>query len=96
MVTGTKVVKLHRMLTKCYRGTRTDSRSAAAKRHLEMSVMGKEVDRVKLTDERFGSLACKALTAAPIGSARVRGCVADQSHLPVTRQVAARVRRHIE
>ena len=45
------VIKLHRLLANRYRGTRTNSSPAAAKLHLVMSVMGKGVQRVKLTGE---------------------------------------------
>lgn len=46
------VLKLHRLLAGRYPGTRTNSSPAAAKLHLVMSVMGKGVQRVKLTGER--------------------------------------------
>jgi len=46
------VIKLHRLLAGRYPGTRTNSSPAAAKLHRVMSVMGKGVQRVKLTGER--------------------------------------------
>jgi len=52
VVTDTSVVKLHRLLTRRYPGTRTNSNPAAAKLHLVMSVMGKGLEKVKLTGER--------------------------------------------
>ena len=52
VVTDSSVVKLHRLLSKCYPGTRTNSSPAAAKLHLVMSVSGKGMERVKLTGER--------------------------------------------
>ena len=52
MVADATVVKLHRLLAKRYRGTRTNSSPAAAKLHLVMSVTGRGVERVKLTGER--------------------------------------------
>lgn len=52
VVSDASVVKLHRMLARRYPGTRTNSSPAAAKLHLVMSVMGKGLERVKLTGER--------------------------------------------
>ena len=46
MVADATVVKLHRLLAKRYRGTRTNSSPAAAKLHLVMSVTGRGVERV--------------------------------------------------
>jgi putative transposase len=46
------VCKLHRLLSRRFPGTRTNSSPAAAKLHLVMSVLGKGLERVKLTDER--------------------------------------------
>jgi IS4 transposase len=52
VVTDASVVKLHRVLARRFAGTRTNSSPAAAKLHLVMSVMGKGLERVKLTGER--------------------------------------------
>jgi putative transposase len=52
VVTDASVVKLHRLLARRYPGTRTNSSPAAAKLHLVMSVMGKGLEKVKLTGER--------------------------------------------
>lgn len=46
------VIKLHRLLAGKYPGTRTNSSPAAAKLHLVYSVLGRGIERVKLTDER--------------------------------------------
>ena len=46
------VIKLHRLLAGKYPGTRTNSSPAAAKLHLVYSVLGRGVQRVKLTGER--------------------------------------------
>ena len=52
VVTDASVVKLRRLLARRYPGTRTNSNPAAAKLHLVMSVMGKGLEKVKLTGER--------------------------------------------
>ena len=52
VVTDASVIKLHRLLDRRFPGTRTNSSPAAAKLHLVMSVMGKGLERVKLTGER--------------------------------------------
>ena len=52
VVTDSSVLKLHRLLSKRYPGTRTNSSPAAAKLHLVMSVSGNGMERVKLTGER--------------------------------------------
>lgn len=52
VVTDSSVIKLHRLLSRRYPGTRTNSNPAAAKLHLVMSVSGKGMQRVKLTGER--------------------------------------------
>lgn len=52
VVTDASVVKLHRLLARRFVGTRTNSSPAAAKLHVVMSVMGKGLERVKLTGER--------------------------------------------
>ena len=52
VVADATVVKLHRLLARRYPGTRTNSSPAAVKLHLVMSVKGRGVERVKLTDER--------------------------------------------
>jgi putative transposase len=52
VVADSTVVKLHRLLSARYPGTRTNSSPAAAKLHLAMSVKGRGLERVKLTGER--------------------------------------------
>lgn len=52
VVADASVLKLHRLLSRRFAGTRTNSSPAAAKLHLVMSVLGKGLERVKLTDER--------------------------------------------
>jgi putative transposase len=52
VVADASVCKLHRLLSRRFPGTRTNSSPAAAKLHLVMSVLGKGLERVKLTDER--------------------------------------------
>ena len=52
VVADATVIKLHRLLARRYRGTRTNSSPAAAKLHLVMSVIGRGVQRVKFTGER--------------------------------------------
>jgi len=52
VVTDSTVVKLHNLLAGRYPGTRTNSSPAAAKLHLVMSVKGKGVNSVRLSDGR--------------------------------------------